>query len=238
MIDTIPTQKKRSNGEKRILVLISAIIISGLVALPTAMIFFIGLLPTIVAFVIDGTKAKTTARTVGFSNLVGVFVVVIELWKVEHSIDYAFGLLADPLNWLYMYFAASIGWIINIFFRWSASKYLHTRGIMLLKNLKKRRERLISEFGEENLSSNAPELPFSDEQETAMLSGEKTARNILNEIKKQKRLENPDMFISTDDNDDEDDDTINKSIEEEENELRELMSDYQDVQFEHDKTTT
>ena len=234
MVDTFDDEphyhnfKPKKKLSRRSLVTLAAIIMSGLVAIPTAMVFIVGMLPTIVAFIIDKTNGKTKARTVGFSNLVGVFVVVMDLWKTEHSIDYAFSILLDPYNWLYMYLSAAVGWGINIFFRWSAKKYIHARGIAALKKLRKKRYKLETEYGPTNLQRTAPELPFSLEDEDAIINGEKTANLVWKEIKKQRRLENPDMYDADEYNDD-DEEVDFAALEEEALEMQEIFKDYQDI---------
>lgn len=227
--DDLSNYKTRKKLSHRSLVTGAAIIMSGLVAIPTAMIFLIGMLPTIVAFLIDKTNQKTKARTVGFSNLVGVFIVVMDLWKTEHTIDYAFAILLDPYNWLYMYMAAAIGWGINIFFRWSAKKYIHARGIVALKKLRKKRFKLETEYGPTNLQMSAPELPFSFEDEDAIINGEKTANRVWKEMKKKRRMENPELYDTNEENEDDDDEMDMTALEEEALEMQEIFKDYHDI---------
>jgi len=100
-------RRKKKGG---MLTLILLIIPAGLIVLPTSILFGIGMIPTIVAYVVDRDPEKSAPITVGGLNFCGCMPFAIELWKHQHTIGAAAKIFADPLAWLVMYGAAAVGW--------------------------------------------------------------------------------------------------------------------------------
>ncbi|MGR0186807.1 hypothetical protein [Azospirillum aestuarii] len=103
-------KKKKRKGS--MLTLILLIIPAGLVVLPTSILFGIGMIPTIVAYVTDRDPEKSAPITVGGLNFCGCMPYAIELWKHNHTIGAAGKIFMDPLAWLVMYGSAAIGWAL------------------------------------------------------------------------------------------------------------------------------
>ncbi|MBP2233017.1 hypothetical protein [Azospirillum agricola] len=102
--------RKRKKKKGGMLTLILLIIPAGLIVLPTSILFGIGMIPTIVAYVVDRDPDKSAPITVGGLNFCGCMPFAIELWKHQHTIGAAAKIFADPLAWLVMYGAAAVGW--------------------------------------------------------------------------------------------------------------------------------
>jgi hypothetical protein len=83
---------------------------AGLVFFPTTVLLLAGLIPTMVAYVIDRDPDKTAPMTVGALNFVGVVAFIISLWKAGHTMGALTKILTDPFAWLVMYGAAGAGW--------------------------------------------------------------------------------------------------------------------------------
>ncbi|MGQ9364963.1 hypothetical protein [Azospirillum sp. ST 5-10] len=101
--------KKKRGGPWLFLLLILP---AALVVLPTTILFGLGMVPTIVAYVVDRDPDKSAPITVGGLNFCGCMPFAIDLWKTGHTATAALKIFADPLAWLIMYGAAGLGWAL------------------------------------------------------------------------------------------------------------------------------
>ena len=83
-----------------------------IMSLPTVMLIFFGMLPTIVSAIIDRTPKRNATFCVGGINLCGVFPYMMELWVGDNSMEWAMRILTDVFSLLVMYGAAAFGWMI------------------------------------------------------------------------------------------------------------------------------
>ena len=105
--------KKQLQGSKTkgtsfilvVLVLISAIIIS----LPTVLLVSFGMLPSIVAFIVERTKPRYAAICVGAMNFSGVFPYLLDSWSGRHTVDEAMNMLTDVFSLMVMYSSSAFG---------------------------------------------------------------------------------------------------------------------------------
>ncbi|CAO3430680.1 hypothetical protein [Azospirillum doebereinerae] len=101
-------RKRKKKGGMLTLVLL--IIPAALIVLPTSILFGIGMIPTIVAYVVDRDPDKSAPITVGGLNFCGCMPFAIDLWKHQHTIAAAGKIFTDPLSWLVMFGSAAVGW--------------------------------------------------------------------------------------------------------------------------------
>ncbi len=130
----------------------------SLMFLETLILFSAGMIPTFVAYVIDPSKNKQITKTVGYANITGVFIVALDMWTYNNSINKALDLLSDPANWLIMFGTASVGWILYFIMRPLVGTYLSVTFDVRRKKFKDTEERLIKEWGDE-VKKSAPEIP-------------------------------------------------------------------------------
>lgn len=83
-----------------------------IVSLPTVLLLLFGMLPAIVAYIVDPSRNKTSTICVGAMNFAGVFPYLLDLWTGIHSIDVALGILTDIFALMVMYSAAAAGWMV------------------------------------------------------------------------------------------------------------------------------
>src|SRR5690606_22196278 len=81
---------------------------------PSTVLFCGGMMPTLVAAIVDNKKQKTAWITVGAMNFAGFLPVWWKLWERGHTIDQSFFLLMDANNLLLMYGAAAVGWFLYL----------------------------------------------------------------------------------------------------------------------------
>lgn len=82
------------------------------ISLPTVMVLFFGMMPTLVAMIIDRTPQKYAALCVAAMNFCGVFPYLMRLWTGAHSINAAADILTNVFALVVMYGTAGFGWLI------------------------------------------------------------------------------------------------------------------------------
>lgn len=137
-------KKKKKGGA---LTLILLIVPAALIVLPTTILFGIGMIPTIVAYVVDRDPDKSAPITVGGLNFCGCMPFAIDLWKHQHTIGAAAKIFADPLAWLVIYSAAAVGWGIYYGIPPMVAGMEVTRAEKRVEVLKQKKVALVQEWG-------------------------------------------------------------------------------------------
>ncbi|HOO50118.1 MAG TPA: hypothetical protein PLK94_02400 [Alphaproteobacteria bacterium] len=143
--------KQKSKGKKSIKhrVLLVGFFLTSVAILPTTVLFFFGMMPSIVARFIDTSSQKMRTLTITFMNMAAVFPFFFQLIQKGHSLDHTLEILTDPLNIVIMYGGAFMGYLID----WGLSGIVATmmvqKGHTRLKQIKKTQQELITRWGEE-----------------------------------------------------------------------------------------
>lgn len=117
--------------------------------LPTVMVIFFGLLPTIVSGIIDRTPKKHAAFCVGGINLCGVFPYMMEMWTGDNSMDGAMRILTDVFSLVIMYGAAAFGWMIYQSLPPIVATFLTVIAQSRVSSLRSTQRQLIEEWGDD-----------------------------------------------------------------------------------------
>lgn len=115
----------------------------------TVLVLFFGMLPTGVAFVIDPSRGKYAASTVGGMNFAGVFPALFSLWLHEHSVSAASAVLTDAFAMTTMYAAAAFGWTLHLGIPVIAAVIRRVTSAGRVARLRMRQKQLIDAWGEE-----------------------------------------------------------------------------------------
>jgi len=126
-----------------------AFVVLIIVSLPTVMILFFGLLPTIVAAIIDRSPQRNATFCVGGINFCGVFPYMMQLWAGENSMDEAMTILTDVFSLVVMFGAASFGWMIFLSLPPVVSAFVSVIRQHKVATLRATQRRLIEEWGED-----------------------------------------------------------------------------------------
>lgn len=81
-------------------------------ALPTAIVLSVGLMPTLVALIVDVTRGRYLTKCVAGLNIAGVLPFLHKLMTTGHDVPTAMGIVSDAFAWLVMYSAAAMGWLL------------------------------------------------------------------------------------------------------------------------------
>jgi hypothetical protein len=122
---------------------------AGLLFLPTTLLLTVGLLPAVVAFAVDRDPEKYAAIAVGPLNFAGLLPFLLELWQGANSMAQLEQIAARPANWILVYGAAAFGWSIYTALPPAVAGVLVSRRRRKIEELKAKRMRLVSEWGEE-----------------------------------------------------------------------------------------
>src|SRR5262245_494370 len=106
-------RKQRRASGVRLPVLGIAGVLTAVIRQPTTSLLTLGMLPTVVAAVIDRTGKGTKAITVGAMNLAGCTLYLLQLWTTGHTKEIALTLISDPRNIITIYCAAGVGYMID-----------------------------------------------------------------------------------------------------------------------------
>ena len=128
---------------------LSIAVVAALVfSLPTVVLMFLGLLPAMVAFIVDDNPRKYAAKCVIATNFAGAWYFLLTLWTGDHSLTEAMAILTDVYAWLLMYSAAALGWLCFLWFPSIAALFMEMTAEQRIAGLKLKQKKLIEAWGE------------------------------------------------------------------------------------------
>jgi hypothetical protein len=131
-------------------------------ALPAVILCMIGLLPTVVAAVIDRREEKYAAYCVGGFNLAGTLPWFLEIFP-KGGMEGLMSVLINPFAWLVMYGLASVGWAVFYYIPQVTIRIQMLRDRQLLSGLRRRQQAIVDEWG--------PEVATGETFEEALQNG-------------------------------------------------------------------
>lgn len=110
-------KNKRARGrsgsaKKNALFIVCAVLGILVAALPTVIVLCIGMIPTVVAYIIDTTPGRYATKCVAGLNIAGVVPFLDRLWMSTNDVYSAIGIVTDVFAWLAFYVASGIGWLL------------------------------------------------------------------------------------------------------------------------------
>ncbi len=125
------------------ILVIMASIIAGL---PTAIVIGVGMLPTLVSFIVDMTPGRYACRCVAGLNVAGVAPFVDKLWTGHNDVAGAMNIIDGTLAWLAFYGSTGFGWVLFMSLPGvvATSRTLNARRIIC--NLRAKQDELAEEW--------------------------------------------------------------------------------------------
>jgi|GEM_PF-484910 len=160
---------KRRFTWSQILVLL-LIILFMLVSLPTVILLVFGLLPTMVAFLIDRSYQHSATFSVGSLNIAGIFPYLLELWMGYNTMDYVLQKMSDVFAIAIMYSGAAFGWALFSSLPPIVGSFYAVVNKQQIASLKAKQKKLLEEWGNE-VSDDEPAMPDIEQttdQKTAL----------------------------------------------------------------------
>ncbi|OFW87298.1 MAG: hypothetical protein A3B66_07980 [Alphaproteobacteria bacterium RIFCSPHIGHO2_02_FULL_46_13] len=139
--------KNNKSGQKKLM--LTFMVLTSIALLPTTVIFFIGMMPTIALRLSDRSKQKARVMTVGFMNFASCFPFWFKLMQQGHKFDNAVAIISDPMTITIMYGGALAGYLIE----WTISGFVASmmvqKGRKRMESIKKAQEAMIQRWGRE-----------------------------------------------------------------------------------------
>jgi hypothetical protein len=129
-------------------VLFIPVLLIGLVFLPSAVVVGVGMLPTLVARVVDSSPGKRLSITVGGFNLLGSLYFLNAIWAAGQGMGDIRPTLSDSLGWLSALTGAGVGWVVFGGMPIIIAKIAETQTALRMRHVLKEQDRLVEEWGE------------------------------------------------------------------------------------------
>jgi hypothetical protein len=149
MAEQVRHEKAKGGGSGKLVMTGLLMLPVVVVLLPSCIVLTVNMVPTIVAYVIDKSREKYLAITVGLLNICGTLPALAGLWQQGQSYDAAFDIAANPLHWLMAYGAAAIGWAIYLGLPPILGHYYGITSHARLLNHQRKQQILVQAWGEE-----------------------------------------------------------------------------------------
>lgn len=119
------------------------------IASPTMIVLFFGMLPTLVAYIIDRSEQKSATFCVGSINFIGVFPYIMDLWIENNSINAAINNVTDLFAMLIMYSASAFGWMLFMAMPTVVASFVTVLQQRKVAQLRGQQKELMEEWGAE-----------------------------------------------------------------------------------------
>ena len=126
--------------------------VTAIVFLPSTILLFVCMIPTLVAWVIDNQARKTAWLTVGAMNLAGTVPVWVNLLEMGHTVAGAFHMITDPKTIMLSYGGAVVGWAIYYNVTPFVASVVLKKNERRLRDIEARQQDLIKKWGKEVIS--------------------------------------------------------------------------------------
>ncbi len=137
-------KKKKSLGVGTL----SLIIAFGFVFKATSLLLVVGLLPSLVMYVVERKRTPYLTFCIASMNLMAVIPFLSKLWQEENNVAHVLEMFLSPQTWLVIYGGASIGLAI---YSLMPSFVRYFRNIYLNKQLvfaEKEKQKIIKDWGD------------------------------------------------------------------------------------------
>lgn len=139
-------KKRKKVGYKGQIVIVVCVLVSILFS-ALSIILAIGMIPTLVAAIVDKSEGKMRALTIGVLNFAGCTPFMIEVFKAGNNIETAINYIVKPETIIVMYFAAGMGYVIDWAMTGIVSSLTIQKTKKRLKEIEKIKKELIERWG-------------------------------------------------------------------------------------------
>tara|TARA_R110002110_G_scaffold85816_4_gene223705 strand:- start:37755 stop:38246 length:492 start_codon:yes stop_codon:yes gene_type:complete len=144
-------KKPAKNSGSAYLFVILGMILLGLMifAAPALMLFVVGCIPAMVAYIIDREPGRNATLTVAAANVAGVAPFIFELLLNGPTMDRALTMLTDVFVIVVMFGTAGVGWLLVLGMPKVAAVYIEVMNEAKIKQMRREQKRLVEEWGDE-----------------------------------------------------------------------------------------
>lgn len=123
--------------------------IAAVIFYPTTLVLMVGMMPTLVAFIVDRTRRKSKVIAVGAMNLAGCSPFILKLWMENNSIENAWSIVSDPRSIVVIYTLAVVGYMLEWALTGTIATILYQRGFARREEIDRRQIHLIDRWGQD-----------------------------------------------------------------------------------------
>ncbi len=149
MAITKTKRRRRRKASWKLQILLIVSILTSIIFSAIAIILAVGMIPTVVAAIVDKTEGKMRTMTVGAINFAGCTPFIIEVFKKGNSIETAISYIVQPRTIVVMYFAAGMGYMIDWAMTGIVSSIMVQKGKKRRKDIIKTQKDLVDRWGPE-----------------------------------------------------------------------------------------
>lgn len=128
--------------------MICALLVSVMFA-SVAVILVVGMIPTIVAAIVDRSEGRMRALTIGAMNFAGCIPFMLDIFKKGNSIETSIAYMLEPSTIVVIYFAAAMGYLIDWAMTGIVSSVLVQKTRNRLRDIQKDQKDLTERWGME-----------------------------------------------------------------------------------------
>ncbi len=143
-----PTPAPSGQGLRRGVWFVIGLVTLAIISLPTMLLIFFGLMPSIVALVIDRTEGRSATFCVLGMNLSGLFPFLTDVWFQVHTTDMAIRIMTNVFNLLIIYGSAGFGWMLYMALPPVITTFLSAMSQRRVAVLRENQAKIIEEWGE------------------------------------------------------------------------------------------
>ena len=141
-------KKKKGLGWQAQILIVCAILL-GAAFSAISMVLTVGMVPTIVAMIVDRSKGRVRSWTVGFMNFAGCIPFLMEIFKKGNHLDLAIKYIVEPRTIVVIYVAAAMGYLIDWAVTGIAASMQVSKAKARLKEIDKEQKELVERWGAE-----------------------------------------------------------------------------------------
>lgn len=144
----VPAPAASGKGLRWGIWLVIGLMTLAIISLPTLLLIFFGLMPSIVALVIDRTERRYATFCVLGMNFSGLFPFLTDVWFQVHTTDMAIRIMTDVFNLLIIYGAAGFGWLLYMALPPVITTFISAMSQRRVAVLREKQAQIIEEWGE------------------------------------------------------------------------------------------
>lgn len=124
--------------------------------LPSMIVILVGMVPSIVALVVDRSPRKYGTLTIASLNFAGVLPYLVKLWAKSQSLENALNIVVDVFALIVMYGAAGFGWMIFLTIPTFVASIFMVVSQRRVAVLRENQRKIIEEWGESVIRTESP----------------------------------------------------------------------------------
>ena len=146
---TMSKKRVESSSNSYIIAITLTAMCASLISIYSVILVMFGMLPGLIAMIIDQEAKRYISKIVLTFNATGVAPFMAKVLSSKGDGNVAIDLIIDPRTWLMIYLAASVGWIVYWVFPQVGTVFYNMKAQITIQKLNFELDRLVEEWGEE-----------------------------------------------------------------------------------------